>query len=131
MKLKSTHYRKPDLMVLLTVFVGFGMLATSLAQAAEPFDIMTNEKTRAEPQSATGDWLQALWSIDLAGKLQTWKPKISVDEGGEGLRLMRPFGVRGPALRVLNGVPDGSTGGNLRTSSSSYLDAYLYLEKRW
>ena len=130
MKLKSTLYRKPDLLVLLTVFVGFGMLATSLAQAAEPFNIMTNGKARAE-QSATGDWLQALWSIDLAGKLQTWKPKISVDEGGEGLRLMRPFGVRGPALRVLNSVPDGSTGSNQRTSSGSYLDAYLFLEKRW
>ena len=130
MKLKSTLYRKPDLLVLLTVFVGFGMLATSLAQAAEPFNIMTNEKARAE-QSATGDWLQTLWSIDLAGKLQTWEPKISADEGGEGLRLMRPFGVRGPALRVLNSVPDGSTGSNQSASSGSYLDAYLFLEKRW
>jgi len=131
MKLKSTHYRKPDLPVLLAVFVGFGMLATSLAQAAQPFNIMTNGKTHSEQKSGTGDWLQALWSIDLSAKLQTWKPKISVEEGGEGLRLMRPFGVRGPALRVVNGVPDG-VGSKLRTtSSSSYLDAYLFLEKRW
>ena len=131
MKLKSTLYRKPDLLVLLTVFVGFGMLATSLAQAAEPSNIMTNGKARAEQQSATADWLQALWSIDLAGKLQTWKPKITVDEGGEGLRLMRPFGVRGPDLRVLNSVPDGMSGNQRTTSSRSYLDAYLFLEKRW
>jgi hypothetical protein len=131
MKLKSTHYRKPDLLVLLTVFVGFGMLATSLAQAAQPSNIMTNGKTRAEQQSATADWLQALWSIDLAGKLQTWKPKITVDEKGEGLRLMRPFGVRGPALRVINSVPGGVSANQRTTSSRSYLDAYLFLEKRW
>jgi hypothetical protein len=129
MKLKSTHYRKPGLLVLLTFFVGFGMLATSLVQAAEPFNIMTNGKARAE-RSVSSDWMYSLWDIDLARKLQTWKPKISVDEGGEGIRLMRLFGVRGPALRVLNSIPDG-TGGSLRTTSSIYPDAYLFLEKRW
>jgi len=129
MKSNSTRYRKPDFLVLLTFFVGFGVLATSLAQAAEPLDIMTNGEARVE-QSVTNDWLFSLWSIDLAGKMQNWKPKISVDEGGKGIHLMRPFGVRGPALRVQKSVPDG-LGNSLRTRRSTYLDAYLFLEKRW
>ncbi|GMQ84347.1 MAG: hypothetical protein BMS9Abin06_1136 [Gammaproteobacteria bacterium] len=129
MKLKSTRYHKPDFLVLFTFFVGFGLLATSLVQAADPLNIMTNGKARTE-QPASGDWLHSLWGLDLAGKLQQWKPKISVDEGGEGIRLMRPFGVRGPALRVLSGVPDSGES-SLRSSSGSYLDTYLFLEKRW
>jgi len=115
--------------VLLTFFVGLGVLATSLAQAAEPFDIMTNENTRTE-RDATDDWLHTLWSIDLAEKLQNWKPKISVDEGGEGFRLMRPFGIRGPVLRVQHKIPDFA-GSNLRNKNNTYLDGYLFLEKRW
>jgi len=129
MTLKSTRYCKPDLLALLTFFVGFGMLATSLVQAAEPLDITTNGKARAEP-SGSGDWLHAFRSIDLAGKLQNWKPKISADEGGKGLRLARPFGVSGPALRVQKTAPGGAAS-RLRTSSSGNLGAYLFLEKRW
>ena len=128
MTLKSTHYRKPDLLVLLTFFVGFGMLATSLVQAAEPLDITTNGKARAE-RSGSGDRLHAVWSTDLAGKLKNWKPKISVDERGKGLQLARPFGVRGPALRVQKTAP-GGTASRLRSSSGN-LGGYLFLEKRW
>ena len=125
MTLKSTHYRKPDLLLLLTFFVGFGMLATGLVQAAEPLDITTNGKARAE-RSVTGDWLHAFSNIDLAGKLQNWKPKVSVDKRGKGLQLARPFGVRGPALRVQKTAPGGA-----RNSSGGNLGAYLFLEKRW
>lgn len=129
MTLKSTHYRKPDLLVLLTFFVGFGMLATSLVQAAEPLDIRTNGKARAE-RSGSGDRLHAVWRTDLAGKLKNWKPKISVDEGGKGLQLARPFGVRGPALSVQKTAP-GGTASRLRNSSGGNLGGYLFLEKRW
>jgi len=129
MNLKSTRCHKPELLVLLTLFVGFGMLATSLAQAAQPLDVTTNGKARAD-RSVTGDWLDSLRNIDLAGKLRAWKPKISVDERGDGIQLMRPFGVRGPVLRVHNSIPDG-LGGNLRTGGGSYPDAYLFLQKRW
>ena len=129
MTLKSTHYRKPDLLVLLTFFVGLGMLATGLVQAAEPLDITTDGKARAE-RPVTGDWLNSVWSTDLAGKLRNWKPKISVDEGGKGLQLARPFGVRGPALRVQKTAP-GSAAGRPRNSSGGNLGAYLFLEKRW
>ncbi len=129
MTLKSTNYRKPDLLVLLTFFMGFGMLATSLAQAAEPLDITTNGKARAE-RSVTGDWLHAVWSTDLAGKLKNWKPEISVDEEGKGFQLARPFGVRGPALRVQKTAP-GSAASRPRNSSGGNLGAYLFLQKRW
>ncbi|MFQ5642538.1 MAG: hypothetical protein ACE5FQ_02450 [Thiogranum sp.] len=134
MKITSRHYRKPDLLVLLTLFVGCGMLATTLAQAAEPAYTLSGSKSRVT-ESASADWLHTLWSIDLAGKLASWKPKISVDDRGEGIQLMRPFGARGPALRVLNGIPV-STGSNRYGSdryddSSTYLDTYLFLEKRW
>ncbi|HED18263.1 MAG TPA: hypothetical protein ENI74_02030 [Gammaproteobacteria bacterium] len=129
MKSTSTHYRKPGLLVLLTFFAGFGVLATSLAQAAEPLNIMTNENARAE-RHASDDWLQSLWSINLAEKLRNWKPKISVDEGGEGIQLMRPFGIRGPALRLQYSLPEGAES-SLRSNSNTYLDTYLFLEKRW
>jgi len=129
MTLKSTHYRKPDILLLLTFFVGFGMLATSLVQAAESLDIQTNGKAHAE-RSGSGDWLHAFSNIDLAGKLKNWKPKVSVDEGSKGLQLARPFGVRGPALRVQKTAP-GSTAGRPRNSSGGNLGAYLFLEKRW
>ncbi len=115
--------------MLLTFFVGFGMLATSLVQAAQPLDITTNGKARAE-WFGSGDWLHAAWSTDLAGKLKNWKPKISVGEEGKGLQLARPFGVRGPALRVLKTAPGGKTS-RPRNSSGGNLGGYLFLEKRW
>ncbi len=123
------HYRKPDILLLLTFFVGFGMLATSLVQAAEPLNTTTNGKARAE-SSSDGDWLHAMWSIDLGGRLQNWKPEISVDKGGKGLQLARPFGVRGPALRVQKTAP-GGTASRPRNYSGGNLGAYLFLEKRW
>jgi len=126
MKTNSRYYRKPNILVLLTCFVGVGILATTLVQAAETSDIISNSKVRAEQP----DWLHSLWSIDLAGKLQSWKPRISVDNRGEGLRLMRPFGVRGPVLRVNNGIPFSSSD-NPYNAASTYLDTYLFLEKRW
>lgn len=122
---RSIHYRKPGLPVILTLFVGVGMLATTLVQAAEPLP-GTNDRPATRSSAAT-DWLQALWSIDLAGKLKSWKPKIRVDNGGSGIRLMRPFGVRGPALRVSNTIPLRSGENRYNT----YLDTYLFLEKRW
>jgi len=129
MKSNTTRYRKPNFLVLLTLFVGFGVLATCLAQAAEPLSIKTEDKERVEPPVAS-DWLPSLWRVDLAGKTQNWKPGISFGDGGKGVQLMRPFGVRGPALRVQKSIPDG-LGNRLNTGRNTYLDAYLFLEKRW
>ncbi len=125
----SGNHRKPGLLVILTLLVGVGMLATTLVQAAEPLP-GTNDRPATKSSAAT-DWLQALWSIDLAGKLKSWKPKIRVDNGGSGIRLMRPFGVRGPALRVSNTIPLRSGENRYSSAGNTYLDTYLFLEKRW
>ncbi|HHH42762.1 MAG TPA: hypothetical protein ENK49_01370 [Gammaproteobacteria bacterium] len=125
----SRNPRKPGLLVILTLFVGVGMLATTLVQAAEP-PADSNDRPATKSSGST-DWLQALWSIDLAGKLKSWKPKIHVDNGGSGIRLMRPFGVRGPALRVSNTIPLRSGEHRYSNAGNAYLDTYLFLEKRW
>jgi len=134
--MKTMRYQKPDLLLLLAFFVGVGVLATSLAQAAEPLNIMANSKQIEQEKSA--DWLHAFWNLDLARKIQNWKPMISVDTSGEGMGLVRPFGTRGPELRVLNRMP-GHVKRNLRAGGDNRIgvigsdnpNAYLFLEKRW
>ena len=134
--MKTMRYHKPDLLLLLAFFVGVGVLATSVAQAAEPLNVMGNAK-QIEQEKST-DWLQAFWNLDLAQKIQNWKPMISVESGGEGLGLVRPFGTRGPELRVLHCMPE-NVRRNLRDGGDNRIgafgndnpNAYLFLEKRW
>ena len=137
MNRKSTSYRKPNLLVLLTFFVGFGVVATSVAQAAEPLDIMSNGKL-AQKRADSRQWLPTSWSLDLADRIRNWTPKIGVHKGGDGLNLSQPFGVRGPALRLSKSLPDNvkrslSAGGDrgIGAVSGDRPDAYLFLEKRW
>lgn len=110
--------RKPNLLVLLTFFVGSGALLSSVSQASEP------------PRS--------VWSLDLAAKISNWKPKIRVDSDGEGVNLSRPFGTHGPAVRLSTSIPERAqlslrAGGDNRVGSAG-VDApgpYLFLHKRW
>lgn len=136
MTMKKTSHYKPDLLVLLAFFVGFGVLATSAVHAAEPLNIMSFQDPSARKKQSDR-WYQSLWGVDLAGKLSNWKPKVTVDQNGEGLDLSRPFGVRGPALRLSDSMPDAVTR-SLRAGGDSQIgafddtpDVYLFLEKRW
>jgi len=137
MNMKTTPYRKPNLLVLLTFFVGVGVLATSVAQAAEALNIKSSEK-RVVKHAGTSQRLHSAWNFDLAGKLRTWKQEFVVDDDGQGLNLARPFGVRGPTLRLSNAMPDNvkrslRAGGDHQIGAfgAGKPDAYMFLEKRW
>ena len=135
--MKTTRYRKPNLLVMLTFFVGFGFLATSVTQASEKLHVLSTQKQPVKHAKAH-HWLQSVWNLDLADKLRTWKPDFTIDKGGQALNLARPFGVRGPTLRLSNTMPDNvkrglRAGGDHRigTSAAENPDAYMFLEKRW
>ena len=126
MNMKTTRYRKPNLLVLLTFFVGVGVMTTSVAQATEA------------KHAGASQLLQSVWNLDLAAKLRTWKPEFTVDKRGQGLNLARPFGVRGPTLRLSNSMPDNvkrclraSGDHQIGTFGANNTDAYMFLEKRW
>ena len=133
----KTPYCKPDLLILLFVFTGFGFFAASIVHAAEPLDSVSLQNYSTK-KTESERWYQSLWGIDLARKLREWKPKITVAEGDEGLRLSRPFGVRGPALRLSDAMPESAMrslrgGRNEQDAAfnSEMPDVYLFLEKRW
>ena len=136
MNKKVTSYRKPNLLVLLTFFVGFGVLATSVAQA-EPLD-NSNDSLVQKP-ATFGQWLPSSLSLDLAGRIKSWKPNFfRVEKGADGLNLSQPFGARGPALRLSKSLPDNvqrslAAGGDrgIGVVAGDKPDAYLFLEKRW
>ena len=129
--------RKPDLLVLLTFFVGLGVLLTSFVQAAEPAQQATILHHADKQKISREQWFRSLWGFDLAGKLKSWKPKIAVVECEDGLRLSRPFGTRGPVLQVSTSVPEHTTyslragGDRLIGLSNDQPDAYIFLQKRW
>ena len=136
MNKESTPYRKPNLLVALTLFVGLGFVATTVAQAAESDNIMSfqDNSTHLEENDS---WLQSVWSLDLAKKLKNWRPKITPEENGEGIHLARPFGKKGATLQFSSSLPD-SVQRNLREGGKNYLggsgydtDAYLFIQKRW
>lgn len=134
MNMNTMRYRKPNLLVLLTVFVGLGVLTTSLVQAAQPA-----ETTRTVEQSESDQWLQSLSSFDLLEKMQNWKLQLSANEDGDGVQLARPFGARGPALRISKSFPDEverclRAGGHpqfVGAAGTDSPDAYIFLQKRW
>jgi hypothetical protein len=123
--------------VLLTVFVGFGVLTTSLVQADETLNITAGGSPTVK-QSGSRHISSALLGFDLFAKLQAWQAELSEDNGGRGLHLAMPFGVKGPALRLSNTVPDRvirglRAGGDRRVGAlgDANPDAYVFLEKRW
>ena len=137
MMMKTTRYRKPNLLVLLTFFVGFGVVTTSLVQADETLELATGGNSTVK-QSGARHTSSALLDFDLFAKLRAWQAEFSEDNGGRGLHLAMPFGAKGPALRLSNSMPDGVTrglraGGDRRVGvlGDTNLDAFVFLEKRW
>jgi N-acetylmuramoyl-L-alanine amidase len=136
MSIRPKRYPKPNLLVLLTFFVGFGVVLTSIAHAAPPSRAPAAPK-EPSPRPVPEQWLRSVWTPDLSTKLQNWKPRIRVDSDEEGVNLTRLFGNHGPALRMSTSMPDpghnGIDGGASRTdaSGSDLPEAYLYLFKRW
>ncbi len=129
-------YHKPEPILVLIFAVGFGVLATSVAHAAEPVNIMSLQNP-GSTKNHSESWYESLWGVDLAKKIANWKPPITADDGSEGLTLARPFGTRGPAVRVSDSMPEsvlrslrdgGDNGVGVRDDSP---DVYLFLEKRW
>jgi hypothetical protein len=133
---KTRRYRKPDLLLLLAVFVGTGFLATSLTQAAEPGDLLALD-SKDDQSGHSESWWRSIWGMDLTRKLKEWHPKIRVEEDAEGLNLARPFGKTGPGLQLSSSLPvsvqrslrDG--GDNRIGALGSDTDAYIFLQKRW
>jgi len=132
----TTRYRKPDLLLLLTFFVGVGFLATSLAQAAEPHGSLMYA-AKSDHTTGSESWWQSIWGLDLARKLKNWRPKISVSEAAEGLELARPLGKSGPCLQFSSSLPDSvqrslrAGGDNQIGSYGNDTDVFIFLQKRW
>lgn len=134
MNRKSRHYPKPDLMVLITFFVGLGFLLTSVAQAEQlsPFPSATDHvRQHLLPEK----WYD---SLALAIRLRDWKPEIDLTASDDGLNLSRPFGIHGPSLQISTSVPERAerclrAGGDSQVGalSNDRPDAYLFLQKRW
>jgi len=120
MTIKTTHARKPNLLVLVTFFVVVGFLATGVIQADNT------------AQADNSDW-----GLILSEKLANWQPMISIDDGGKGLRLARLFGKVGPTLRIAPSMPYAVThslkgsGGSQGIDSKRGMEACLFLQKRW
>jgi hypothetical protein len=133
---KSTHYRKPNLLVLLTLLVGAGFVATTVVQAAETPSIMSYQGDGTRFEKSDG-WLQSIWNLGLTRKLKNWRPMITPAEDGEGFNLARPFGKKGPALQFSSSLPEsvqrglGSTGGTRPVGYSYDTDVYIFIQKRW
>lgn len=132
---KQTRYHKPNLMFLLSLFVGLGVLVTSLVQAAEPI-VQYPAVQEENHQNILKDWFHSLSDLKLTEKLQNWKPKL--DTSGDGVNLAYPFGDSGPSLRVSNALPDAAqrslrAGGDHRIGAvdGDGPDAYLFFQKRW
>ncbi len=126
MAIKKTYARKPDLLVIVAFFVAVGFLPTSLAQADNTAQIGGSER-----------WWQSIWGTNLSENLASWRPMISVDDGGKGMRLARPFGKSGPTLQVAPSMPYSVTR-SLKDAGDTQIgavsrgpEAFLFLQKRW
>lgn len=113
---------------------------SSVAQAGEVSEGKGNptgplQQIRAEIVSA--EWLQSFSNFDLSARLKNWRPKIEVDNGGDGLRIVHPFGGHGPALKFSTSVPGHvkrclRAGGDTQIGSlNDNPDGYLFLQRRW
>lgn len=119
-------------MALLMLIVFAGVVVTGVVQAAEPTPIRTKPTLSQRPGS--------FWGIDLMGKLRDWVTRAQ--DSGSGLALSRPFGRKGPALRISNALPDEAEI-SLRAGSGPALgsraamlgndrpDAFIFFQKRW
>ncbi|VAW76840.1 hypothetical protein MNBD_GAMMA15-2616 [hydrothermal vent metagenome] len=139
--MKSKRYRKPDLMVLLTCGVALGVVLSSVAHAAEPVEKVKSPVTATlqylGAEFISGEWLNSLGNLDLAGRIKNWRPKIEIDKEGDGLRISHPFGGHGPAFRFSTSVPSHvkrslRAGGDTQIGSiNDNPDGYIFLQRRW
>lgn len=133
---KTTHVRKPNLLVAVSLFVTVGFLATSVAQADDTFNSMPTGKDSSQV-GGSESWWRSVWGLNLAEKLSSWRPMITVRDDSEGMNLARPFGKTGPTLQVTPSLPESvarslRAGGDSQIGSlSSAPDAYLFFQKRW
>ena len=137
MSIRPKRYPKPNLLVLLTFFVGFGVVLTSIVQAAPPARMPAASTETSHTPNMSQQWLRSMRDLDLATRPQNWKPSIRVDTDGEGVNLSRPFGDRGPTLRLSTSMPepghnslDGGAG-RRDAGGGDLPEAYLYFFKRW
>jgi hypothetical protein len=136
MTIKTTHARKPSLLVAVSLFVTLGFLATSVAQAADSFKF-DSANDGVSDIGASESWWQSVWGLNLTEKLNNWRPKITVEDDYDGINLARPFGKSGPALQASPSLPESarrgltSGGGSQVSASVGSPDAYLFLQKRW
>jgi len=133
---KTSHARKPNLLVAVSLFVALGFLATSMAQAADSINNLSTRKGAAQV-GGSERWWQSIWGLNLAEKLSSWRPMITVRDDCEGMNLARPFGKAGPTLQVTSSLPD-SVARSLRDGGDSQIgafgsgpDAYVFFQKRW
>ena len=136
MSVKTTSYRKPDLLLLLTFCVTMGSLLSGVAQAANTSGMASLSKDSREA-AGSENWWQSIWGLDLARKLKDWRPKVTVQEDGEGFNLARPFGKSGPTVQCSSSLPDSVWRG-LRAGGAGQTgvlagdtDVFLFLQKRW
>jgi len=136
MTFKTTSYRKPDLLLLLTFCIGVGTLVSGTAQAADAAGLSSSWKD-GRVVAGSEKWWQSIWGLDLARKLKDWRPKVTVREDGEGFNLARPFGKSGPTIQCSSSLPD-SVQHSLRAGGDTEIgpvagdsDVFLFLQKRW
>jgi hypothetical protein len=134
--MKTTPTRKPNLLVAVSLFVAVGFLATNVAQAADSFNAMSPNEGSSKV-GGSESWWQSIWGLNLAEKLSSWHPMITVRDDGEGMNLARPFGKTGPTLQITSSLPN-SVERSLRDGGDSQIgalgggpDAYLFIQKRW
>ena len=133
---KTKHVRRPNLLVAVSLFAAVGVLATSVAQAAESLNGGSTGK-RSSQVGGSESWWQSVWGLNLSEKLSSWHPMISVNDDCEGINLARPFGKTGPTLQVTSSLP-ASVSRSLRDGGDSQIgafgdgpDAYVFFQKRW
>ena len=138
MSIRPKRYPKPNLLVMLTFFVGFGVVVTTLVQAAETAPVDRDANTFASKAASGDQWLRSARSVDFGSRLHNWKSRIQVHTDGDGMNLLRVFGDGGPALRVSSSTLEmkpayahGSVDSRLDDSAGELPDAYLFLYKRW
>jgi len=126
-----TLHRKPNLLVIIAVFVGLGVFAASVVQA-DPSGGRTGAGLEGSEK-----WWQSIWGLDLARKLKDWRPRITIQKDAEGLNLARPFGKSGPTLQFTSAMPDSvlyslRAGGDHQVGAfGNNTDLFVFLQKRW
>ena len=113
------------------------MLATGLVQAAQPQDNGQHRHQGSSGAAGGEKWWQAVWGLDLAGKLREWRPRVTWQNEAEGFNLARPFGKSGPTIQCSSSLPD-SVQYSLRARSDGQTgalvadtDVFVFLQKRW